>query len=105
MEKDNSELFEIIVLPVVKRCSLIFLGWVASIIGCIYAVGIARTVLIVLFYALSIGLYFVAVQFGQAMEDAGELVKNTTKGFLWFLVNILTAIAIHYFLFWGNNAI
>ena len=79
MEKDSTVIG--LVLPVAKRGSLVFIGWVAIvIIGCIYTTGIVRTLLIVVFYTLSIALYFWAVQFDNAMEHAGETVKHKTKG-------------------------
>jgi hypothetical protein len=103
MEKDSTAVG--LVLPVAKRSSLVFIAWVAVIIACIHTTGIVRTLLIVVFYTLSIALYFWAVKLDNAMEHAGETVKYKAKRVFWFLVNIMMAVAIHYFFFWTGNAI
>jgi hypothetical protein len=63
------------VLPVAKRGSLVFIGWVAVIIGCIYTTDIVRTFFIVVFYTLSIALYFWAVQ----CENANGACRRNCK--------------------------
>ena len=79
-----------------------FVAWVMSIVGSIYTVEAAHLVFVALFYVLSIVGYFVVVGFDHAMENADETVNNRTQGGFWFLVNIATAVVIHYLLFWGR---
>ncbi|MEW8692516.1 MAG: hypothetical protein AB2535_15725 [Candidatus Thiodiazotropha endolucinida] len=105
MDKDSSELIDTIVLPVVKQSSLVFVVWLTSIAGAIFTSGIPHFIFVILYYALSVALYFMAVQFDEAMESAGEQVRNRTKGAFWFVVNITIALTIHYLFFWGDNAI
>ncbi|MBT3043432.1 MAG: hypothetical protein KME67_11275 [Candidatus Thiodiazotropha sp. (ex Codakia orbicularis)] len=105
MDKDISESIDTIVLPVVKQSSLVFVVWLASIAGAIFTSGIPHFIFVILYYVLSVALYFMAVQFDEAMKSAGEQVSNNTKGAFWFVANIATALTIHYLFFWGNNAI
>jgi hypothetical protein len=79
MGATNSERVFSIVFPVAKRISLIFVAWVVSIVGCIYAAGNMRFILIFVYYALSVSLYFFAVQFDDAMQNAGHNVRHQTK--------------------------
>ena len=105
MEVDNSERVVPIVLPVAKRVSLAFVAWVLSIVGCIYATETVRLILVSVYYLLSVSLYFFAVQLDEAMENAGQTVKWKIKGTFWFVANLITALSIHYLLFWGTKAI
>ncbi|MES9826617.1 MAG: hypothetical protein ABW127_19540 [Candidatus Thiodiazotropha endolucinida] len=105
MDKDTSESIDTIVLPVVKQNSLVFVVWLASIAGAIFTIGIPHFIFVVLYYVLSVALYFMAVKFDEVMESAREQVRNRTKGTFWFVVNIATALTIHYLFFCGDNAI
>jgi hypothetical protein len=101
MRINDSKLVADVVFSAVKRCGLVFVAWVISIVGSIYTVEAAHLVFVVLFYALSVVQYFVVVGFDQAMESSGETVSNRSQGSFWFLVNIAIAVVIHYLLFWG----
>jgi len=102
---DNSEQFNEILLPILRRVSIVMLLWGSSIIGSIYLEGLIRLFSIIVFYVLSILTYFVVVEFDSAMEAVEEKVSNKTKGSFWFIGSIVTAFLIHYFFFWGRNAI
>ena len=99
-KKNNAEFDENVLLAVGKRCSLVFISWLVSIVCAIYTVGVAHMFFVFVYYSISISLYFVAVKVDEAMQRSDIVVHNKVKGNFGFVINLLTAICIHYFLFW-----
>ena len=103
MPPDNLEQVQSVVLPVAKRISLVFVVWIASVAACIYAPQHIRSLLILVYYLLSVSLYYCAARFDESMQRIGLEVKFKTKGIFWFVVNLITAIALHYLFFWESK--
>ena len=99
IKKNNAEFNEGVLLAV-KKCSLVFIAWLVSIALSMYMAGVAHIFFVFVYYLLSIALYFVVVKVDEAIQRSGMVVHNKVKGSFGFVINLLTAICIHYFLFW-----